>query len=378
MAEHRPAEVFPPGEFIREELEARGWTQEDLAKILDRPLSTISAILTGRKAVTPETAIGLAKAFGTSAEVWLNLEATYQLSRVRNKDDGAVALRAKLYAHAPVKELVKRGWIIGSENPAVLEQEIKEFVGTDDLDKPPNLLAAARMSTDYYRKYSPPQLAWLYRSHRLGQCVIAEKFNPQRFARNLPALRTLIASEHDVRRVARFLAELGVRLIVVEHLPKTRIDGATVWLDDGTPVVTISLRYDRIDSFWFTLIHELIHVKHGDGSLDIDLVGEEPQPECEKPEFERRADEEAADFLVPKAELEGFITRVRPLYSKARINQFANRIQVHPGIILGQLQRRKELGYWHSREMLVKVRDLLMQSTLTDGWGNCPVLSKVG
>jgi HTH-type transcriptional regulator/antitoxin HigA len=79
---HRPiARVFPPGDFIREEIEARGWTQADLAKILGRPLQTVNAIINGKKAVTPETAVELAAALGTSPEFWLNLEAAYALSQ---------------------------------------------------------------------------------------------------------------------------------------------------------------------------------------------------------------------------------------------------------------------------------------------------------
>ena len=79
---HRPiGRVFPPGDFIREEIEARGWTQADLAKILGRPLQTVNAIINGKKAVTPATAVEIAAALGTSPEFWLNLEATYALSQ---------------------------------------------------------------------------------------------------------------------------------------------------------------------------------------------------------------------------------------------------------------------------------------------------------
>jgi HTH-type transcriptional regulator/antitoxin HigA len=66
-------ESFPPCEFIRDELEARNWTQEDLAKILGRPLRTINQIIAGKKAITPQTAQELAAAFGTTPELWLNL-----------------------------------------------------------------------------------------------------------------------------------------------------------------------------------------------------------------------------------------------------------------------------------------------------------------
>src|SRR6478752_6273236 len=86
QARRRPAEVFPPGDFIAEELEARGWTQGDLARILGRPLQAVNAIIRGKKAITPETAVGLGAAFGTSAEIWLNMENSYRLHRAGPPD----------------------------------------------------------------------------------------------------------------------------------------------------------------------------------------------------------------------------------------------------------------------------------------------------
>lgn len=96
----RPAEVFPPGDFIREELEERGWTQKDLAEVLGRPPQAVNQIIKGTKRVTPETAVELAQAFGTSPELWLNLEAAYRLSHVRSLDAG-IARRARLRLRKP-------------------------------------------------------------------------------------------------------------------------------------------------------------------------------------------------------------------------------------------------------------------------------------
>ena len=109
------AEIYPPGEFLREELQARNWTQGDLAEILGRPLARINEIICGKRAITPETAKGLSEALGTSADLWLNLENAYQLSKVR-KTDKAVERRAKLYAMVPIREMVKRHWIEPSDN----------------------------------------------------------------------------------------------------------------------------------------------------------------------------------------------------------------------------------------------------------------------
>ncbi len=89
----RHAQVFPPGDFIREEIEARGWSQADLARIIGRPTQAVNMIINGKKEITPQTAVELAEAFGTSAQLWLNLETSYRLSKVRR--DPAIATRAK-------------------------------------------------------------------------------------------------------------------------------------------------------------------------------------------------------------------------------------------------------------------------------------------
>src|SRR5260370_9871221 len=115
MNTRRPAEVFPPGEFIRDELEERGWTQADLAEIMMRPKAAINMIVTGKKGITAETATELASAFGTSAEFWLNLDSAYRRSKVEVEKD-EIRQRAELFSLAPIKDMEKRGWIKPSDS----------------------------------------------------------------------------------------------------------------------------------------------------------------------------------------------------------------------------------------------------------------------
>ncbi len=91
--------AFPPGDFIREELEARGWTQRDLAEIIGCPVRSISAIVNARKQITPQTAVALAAALATSASFWLDLQTAYQLAKV-GPPDPAIANRARHRAGA--------------------------------------------------------------------------------------------------------------------------------------------------------------------------------------------------------------------------------------------------------------------------------------
>lgn len=110
MTERQMAEVFPPGDILQEELEARGWTQTDLAEIVGKSVRLVNEVIAGKRAVTPDTARALADAFGTSAQFWMNLESANQLSKLKT-DATPVTRHARLYSLFPVKELMLRFWV---------------------------------------------------------------------------------------------------------------------------------------------------------------------------------------------------------------------------------------------------------------------------
>jgi HTH-type transcriptional regulator/antitoxin HigA len=365
-------ESFPPGDYIREELDVRGWTQLDLAEILGRPPQAVNEIISGKRAITPEMAKALSDAFGTSAQLWLNLEGSYQLSRV-SRQDKSVARRAKLYEIAPLKDMQRRGWIETSSNVTVLEAQVLQFYGIKDLDEPIYFQHAARKSSDY-GSVTPSQLAWLYRARHLAHAVsVSSKFSDRSLDVALGRLSKLRAEPEEARHVSRVLADAGIRFLVVEPLPQTKIDGVCFWLDKESPVVVLSLRYDRIDWFWHTLLHELKHVKAREGMdspmLDTELVGTDAQPFEKKIESEKSADLFAVEFLVDQKKLSSFIARMGRWFSTAQIAAFATKINTHPGIVIGQLQHRAKIKYTHNRGFLVKVRTIVTASSLTDGWG---------
>jgi len=368
-----PAETFPPGEFVRDELEARGWTQEDLAEIMGRDLRLVNEIITGKRSITPDTARGLGEALDTSGQYWMNIQSSFQLSRSESPIED-IARRSKLYEKAPVRIMIKRNWIEPSFNIDVIEKRICDFFEIESLNEDPKLIHVTRKSTSY-AVATPIQWAWLYRAVHLSKAIDVKKFTPTRLNDALERLKAILINSQDIRIIPKILSESGIKFLVIEPLPQSKIDGVTFWTN-GTPIIALSLRYDRIDYFWHTLAHELVgHVGNGDGKkdnpvMDIDLLGQ--QDNKERPQYEIEADRNAVSFLIPQEELDNFIARVSPIYSKKRIMGFANKIQVHPGIIVGQLQysSRNELNYSQHRDMLVKVRDIITSSALTDGWGH--------
>ena len=375
MGDRIIAEVFPPGEFIREELEARGWSQLDLADIMGRPPRVVNELIAGKRSITPDTARELGEAFGTGAEYWMNLEAAYQLWKSK-RPNNTIARRARLYSKVPVKELIRRHWIEPSSDIEVLERRVCTFLDISNLDEDPVVWPHAARKTSY-DEISPAQMAWLCRARQLAAMLPAEQFSDDRFEEALGRLHALLSNPDNVRKVPTVLAQAGIRFVVIEHLPQSKIDGACLWLDEHRPVIAISVRFDRIDWFWHTVLHEMKHIKNRDGlianrPLDTDLVGDKARESGEKPDFEKEADAFAAAFLVERDALRKFMRRVRPLYSKLKIQEFAHELGVHPGVVVGQLQFAGEIQYYHNREMLVKIRDVITSTARTDGWGHIP------
>ena len=364
VSDFSPAEAFPPGEYLRDELDERGWSQVEFAQILGRPVRTINQILNGKRAITPETAKELSAALGTSAEFWLNLETAYRL-KLAEPASARIARRAQLRERAPIREMLNRRWLEPSDNVDVLEAQVLRFFGTSSLEERSSLAHAAKR-TRYDEPLGPAQEAWITRVRQLAEAVPVAPYSPERLREAVTELRELLALPEHVGRVPAVLGAAGVRFLIVEQLPSLKVDGVCLWFDDLRPVIGMSLRFDRIDNFWFVLRHEIEHVLRRDGTvLDTEIESEDP----DAPDSERIANDAAADFCVPVEELADFMIRAGPVYTDTQIRGFAARIGVHPGLVAGQLRRR--LARWDLfQRHLVKIREHLLPHAVVDGFGH--------
>ena len=352
-----PARVSPPGRILSRELDARGWTQRDLAEIMERPPQTINAIVKGNKQITPETAIELAEALGTSAELWTNLEAKYRLFVAKKEANGpsadsSIARKSYLYSLAPVTEMMKRGWIKAAGSVGELEEQLCHFFGIDDIDQPPTLAVSCRQAENHDPEVQA-QVTWVKRVENLvcGQEVAT--FDLDGLKASMPKLLACTDDVEHVALVPQLLLELGVHFAIVPHLSKTYLDGAAFYVG-GRPVVALTLRYNRIDSFWFTLLHELGHIvaQHQGGYLD-DLNNLAVNQE------ETEANQLAADWLIDSSALNDFVAATTPYFSAKKVQAFAQAQHRHSGIIVGRLQRDGQIPYNNFRKFLVKVDQYL-------------------
>lgn len=369
MGERIPAEVFPPGEVIKEELEARGWSQVELADIMGRPPRVVSEIISGKRAITPETAKGLGAALGTGATFWINLEGSYQLSKTVHNDE-AVQRKAKLYAKVPVNEMIKRGWIQHSDNIEVLVRQVCSFLEVEDIEKD-RLHAYAAYKGKSDSELSPAQRAWLYRARQIARSISVPAYSEKALWDAAEYLKKLLLEPEESRHVPKILAECGVRFVIVEKLPHAEIDGVCFWLE-GQPVIGMSTRRDKIDNFWFVLRHEIEHVLKGHGKeeqiIDTNLEGERAGTDLSLREEERIANAAAADFCVPTDKMDSFMIRKRPFYYEKDVIAFARVVNRHPGIVVGQMQRRLD-NYAYLTRRIAKIRQFVLAGAIVDGWG---------
>jgi HTH-type transcriptional regulator / antitoxin HigA len=354
----QPSRVLSPGHILKRELEAREWTQNDLATIMGRPSQTISEIVRGMKQITPETAIELADALGTSPDFWLSLETNYRLflARKRNKtsDENPITRKSRLYNLVPVGELMKRGWIRQTNAINELEQEVCGFLRISTPEQSPQLTANFRCS----EKLGPEtnaRIAWLQRVHNLVEQQQVSSFDLEDLRKALPNLIRFAEQAEQVKNIPQFLQELGVHIVFVPHISKTYIDGAAFFIKDN-PVIAMSLRYDRIDAFWFTLMHELAHIVLEHEGLYLDELDDK---DLQKEEAEIEANRQARDWIIEPTTLDNFVTQVEPNFSQKKIERFAMENKIHPGIVLGRLQHEGLVKYNKLRNLLVKVKPYL-------------------
>lgn len=360
----RPFTPISPGEFVEEELQARGWSQRDLAAVLGRPVQVVNEIVAGKKAITPETALALSEALGTSADYWLGLESRYRLDLLQSKrsprQENTVQRRAKLFSKVPLNEMIKRRWIKTElKDLDRTEQAVCEFLQIRSIDDEPEVPFSAR-KTRRDEPHTSAQIAWACRVRNVAESMmLSSVYSSSGLHALVEELPSRSRLDRETLQVPAALASVGVRLVIVEHLSGTRIDGCALWLGEA-PVIALSLRYDRVDWFWFTIMHELAHILAREGSLDTQLVGNDAQGTVS--EIEERADRRAADWLVPQVQLQAFADRQRPYFSRSAIEDFASRMNIHPGIVVGQLQKRGDIPYSHHRNLLTKVRHLFTET----------------
>jgi len=331
-----------PGEFIKEELELRNWRQEDLAEILGLSLKSVNKLLQNKQAITLETARLLSKAFGQSPQYWINLDTNYRLRLQQETDnEKSVEIRANIYKYMPVKEMIKKGWLKPFKRVDDLTCQVRDFWNIEDLDfsfLENNALPNLRKSDAYsqYNRYYA--LTWFRMAQRCARIYKADAYKKNTLRKLIHDLHKYTVKDDGIVRFLEDLNRAGVKFFVLGHLQKTYIDGASFY--DGThPVIVYTMRYNRVDNFWFTVAHEAAHIllhlrKKKDYFID-DL--EQPSTGVET---------EANDLAGGLLKAEEILEYFEPFkyVSKERVHGCAETLNIAPAIVVGVLQHSGKLS----------------------------------
>lgn len=365
-----------PGQLIQYLLKEKNWSQRVLAVVLGVDETGLNRLVSDKRPVDANMALALSELLDVPAERFLELQKSYDLAKARitNIPDPDRAIRAKLFGDLPISAMIKRGWISAESIRDVkkVESELTKFFGVES-SRDIEILPHAAKKTEVNADVTPAQLAWLYQVRTIASEMLAAKYTKKSALNAIKKLESLLKAPEEIRHVPRILVESGIRFLIVESLPSAKIDGVCFWLNDNSPVIAMTIRYDRIDNFWFVLRHELEHVlnQHGKQAvmLDIDLVGERSGEGEAVEDEERIANMAAADFCVPKSKMDGFIARKAPFFAERDLLGFAQTLNVHPGLVAGQLSHRTG-RHDRFKKYLVSVRDKIIPSAIVDGWGN--------
>ena len=368
-----------PGQLIQALLESRGWTQRVLAVVLRADETQIGKIIAGKRPLDAEMAIALGNIFGVPAERFFELQKSYELAqaRIQTVDDPAMATRAHIFGNLPVADMVKRGWLKVEDirDFPKVEAALASFFGAKSVNEIEAVFPHAAKKTNVSDDVTPIQLAWFYRVKEIASEMLTARFSPEALQEMVLKMKPLLKDKDAVRKVPRLLQDYGIRFVIVESLPGAKIDGVCFWLNEAKPVIGMSLRFDRIDNFWFVLRHEIEHVICGHGRnenavmLDSELEGEKAGIGNDIAEEERVANLAAAEFCVPQKALKAFMDRKAPFFADRDIIGFAGVYNLHPGLVAGQLRRHLK-RYDRFQVHLAKIRSAIVPNAMADGWGN--------
>lgn len=314
---------------------SKGLSQKDLAEALNMPTQQIQRYEASHyMGASLARLIEIANVLGvTVSESWQGKNAIKGDSIFVWENEAQVR-----WSQFPIKEMVKRGWLKlsnGLSPPEAVREYFKASAGSQ--------YATAFHRKKFHGENAPNQyalLAWQARVLEKARSIV-EDGGVAEFEFNdtwITELVSLSVSMQAPIEAKRMLASKGIILVIEPHLPGTYLDGAAMLSDSGHPVVGLTLRHDRLDNFWFVLLHELGHVySHLFDSLNMDFFDENDG--AENDELEKEADQFALNKLIDPEAWELCLSRF--LITRDSVCADAKKLNIHPSIIAGRIRKEK-------------------------------------
>ncbi len=313
-------------EAIQFRMEEQGLRQRDLIPYIGSK-SKVSELLSGKRPLTLAMIRSLSTNLGIPADILLQ-EASAQPASID-------------WTRIPLREMARRGWISATtaQLRAYPEKLARDFF--EPLGDPSGLVAHFRRTVHHRSGRSPSAyavFAWAARVlMRAREMEAGGDFNRSAIDQGLLTETARLSSQSDGPLQARdYLSQNGILLIIEPHLPRTYLDGAALLSEKGRPIVALTIRHDRLDNFWFSLLHELAHVLcHLDSEYSVFV--DDLEADAHDDRLENEADRVAAEALIPRAIWRRSSAHLER--SATSIKELAAELRIHPCIVAGRIRR---------------------------------------
>ena len=353
-----PDWVSPPGSTVADLIEERGWTQQELAQRSGFTTKHISLLINGKAPITEDTAVKLERVLGSTMRFWMTREAQYREALARLSERKTLLGKAEWLQRLPVKEMVKFGWIRYFGNKGDQVRECLRFFGVASVDawekQYADPLVAFRASTKQTKEIGAVA-AWLRQGERLAENIICAPFDKTAFRQALAQARELTNESAPGVFIPRLVTECSGAGVAVVFIPAPKgcpVSGATRWLSTEKALLLLSFRHKSNDHFWFSFFHEAAHLLlHSKKLLFVDVdVDVDSRIDGDD---EDHADSFAADCLISPAQAAQMSAIPKTLDA---VRNFAKRIGIAPGIVVGRMQKDGLLPWTHLNGLKTRYR----------------------
>lgn len=350
-----PSIEYHPGVTLSEKLKEMDMSVKEFAVRTSKPEKTIFAIIGGKSSVTPDMAIAFESVTKIPAHFWLNIQVGYDEYVARKNREEHIEDAYAWAKKFPLANMMSLGWIPVVRNIEDKVQALLSFfqVSThkawEDYYINQQLKVAFRISLSNTKE--PHAIsAWLRRGEIQAADMKVSKFSSKSLREAIPKMKNICAKQPEGfgAELQEVCASVGIKLIYTQCLPKAPINGSTRWIS-GIPCVQMTGRQKRNDVFWFTFFHEIGHILlHG--KKDIFLEDSEA---CKQKDKEEEADAFASHILLPQTNEDEIIKNGN--FAPEVIRMYAEKFNVHPGIIVGRLQHKGIIPFSVDSDMIAKI-----------------------
>jgi HTH-type transcriptional regulator / antitoxin HigA len=353
---YTPDVVFHPATTLNEKLEEMGMSKKEFALRTGKPEKTIIAVLKEESSLTPEMAILFENVTQIPAQFWINKQARYNEFIARTKHQEIITAAEEWTKKFPYTEMEKYNWVPSTRNVEEKTINLLSYFGVASHTAWEKLYVETELKVAAYtslkQTHQPHAIsAWLRQGELQSKQIEAPAFDVKKLKSNIPAMRKLMIEQPiDFFEQLQLLCfQAGVILLFTPKLPKVPLSGSTRWLND-TPLIQLTARYKKNDSFWFTFFHELGHIiLHGKKYISLENV-DFASADLEK-------EEEAHRFAMSYTftlEQEKEVLQKNSL-SEEDIVAYAKKFNTHPAMIIGRLQHDGYIPYSVGRQFMVPI-----------------------